>query len=219
MARNTSSFVIDTLCDQARGRGVAVAGFYYDFLAQQEQTITDVMGCILKQLVGTDIPKYIREEFQKGKASRGPRLANLMVMLRITIASLRQVFICIDGLDECLQKNLPELLDLLRDIARRSPTTRIFLTGRPHVKGDIQIYFPSAAVVSISPNTNDIKSCLEMKFGRDAYPEAMNDNLRAAIVKIILEKVSDMCVEASSTSTLLIMYTYLRLCADSSLFH
>ena len=222
IARNTSSFVIDTLCDQARERGIAVAGFYCDFLAQQEQTITHVMGSILKQLIGTDIPGYLREAFQEGKrgiGGRGLRLADLMAMLRTTIASLRQVFICIDALDECLPKHLPELLESLRDILRESPTARIFLTGRPYIKEDIQRYFPMAVVVLISPNTNDIKNCLEMKFDRDVYPEAMNDGLRAAIVRIILEKTSDMCVEAFGISIPSIMYTYLRLYADSFLFH
>ena len=213
--------MIDSLCDQAGGKDIAVAGLYYDFLAQKEQTIIHVIGSILKQLVGGGIPKYIREAFRKGKGEiggRGPQLVDLKAMLRAAIASLHQVFICIDALDECLPKHQPELLEWLRDIARESPTTRIFLTGRPHVKRDIQRYFPMAAVVHVSPNTNDIKDCLEMKFGRDAYPEAMNDNLRAAIVKIILEKASDMCVEAFIISTLSIMHTHLRLCADSSLF-
>ena len=203
--------MIDSLCDQAGEEDIAVAALYYDFLAQQEQTITDVMGSILRQLVGRDIPKYIREAFQRAKGAngRGPRLADLKAMLRTTIDSLHQVFICIDALDECLPKHQPELLEWLRDITRESPLTRIFLTGRPHVKEDAQRYFPTAAVVHISPNTNDIKDCLEMKFSRDAYPEAMNDDLRAAIVRIILEKASDMCVEAFIISTLSIMYTYL----------
>jgi len=221
MARNTSSIVIDSLCDQARGEYTAVAGFYYDFFAQQEQTVTNVMGSILKQLVGRDIPKYIREAFQQGEGEiggRGPRLADLMAMLRTTIASLCRVFICIDALDECLPKHLPDLLESLRNIAWESPTTRIFLTGRTHAKEEVQRYFPTAAVVPISPNTDDIKNCLEMKFGRDVYPEAMNDGLRAAIVRIILEKSSDMCVEAFTISTLSIIYTYPRLYADSSLF-
>jgi len=203
--------VIDCLCDQAGEEDIAVAALYYDFLAQQEQTITDVMGSILRQLVGRDIPKYIREAFQRAKGAngRGPRLADLKAMLRTTIASLRQVFICIDALDECLPKHQPELLEWLRDITRESPLTRIFLTGRPHVKEDAQKYFPTAAVVHISPNTGDIKNCLEMKFGRDAYPEAMSNDLREDIVRIVLEKASDMCVEAFIISTLSIMYTYL----------
>jgi len=223
MARNTSSLVIDSLCDQARGEDIAVAGLYCDFLAQQEQTITNTMGAILKQLVGRgDIPKGIRKAFQEGKkefGGRGLRYADLMGMLRIAIASLRQVFICIDALDECLPKNLPELLKSLRDIVRESPTTKIFLTGRPHVKEDIQRYFTKVVVIPISPNRDDIRNYLEMRLDGDPDPEAMNDGLRADIMRIILEKSSDMCVEAFSISALPIMYTYLRLNADSSLFH
>jgi len=56
-------------------------------------------------------------------------------MLGNAISSLSPVFICIDGLDECLPKDLPVLLESLRAIVREPPITRIFLTGRPHVKG------------------------------------------------------------------------------------
>ena len=81
-ARNTSSLVIDSLCDQARDGGIAVVGLYCDFLAQQEQTITNIMGAILKQLVCKgDIPEDVREAFQKGKGEfggRGPLLEDLM---------------------------------------------------------------------------------------------------------------------------------------------
>ena len=214
--------MIDSLCDQAKKEDIAVAGLYYDFLAQREQTIANVMGAILKQLVGRkDISKDIHEAFQEGKkefGGRGLRLADLMTMLRTTIASLRQVFICIDALDECLPKHLPELLESLRDIVRGSPTTRIFLTGRPHVRENIQRYFTKMAVIPISPNTDDIRSYLERRLDRDAEPEAMNDDLREDIVRIVLERISDMCVGAFSPSALSMMYTYLRLRLDSSLF-
>ena len=77
-ARNSSSLVIDSLCDQAIYEEIAVAGLYYDFLAQKEQTIANMMGAILKQLVGRgDIPAYLREAFQerqKGIGGRGPHL-------------------------------------------------------------------------------------------------------------------------------------------------
>ena len=78
-----------------------------------------MMGAILKQLVGrVDIPKDVREVLQEGKkeiGGRGLRLADLMGMLRIAIASLPKVFICIDALGECLLRKLPELLESLRD--------------------------------------------------------------------------------------------------------
>ena len=197
--------MIDSLCDQIGGGDIAVTALYYDFSAQQEQTIINVMGSILKQLVGRGIPKYIREAFQKGKGEiggRGLRLADLMGMLRTAIASLSQVFICIDALDECLPKYLPELLKSLSDIVRESPTTRIFLTGRPHIREDILRYLTKVIVIPISPNKDDISNYLEMRLDGDADPEAMSDDLRADIVRVILEKTSDMCVGTFSISAL-----------------
>ena len=118
-------------------------------------------------------------------------------MLRTAIASLPQVFICIDALDEFLPKNLPELLGLLRDIVRESPRTRIFLTGRPHVREAIERYFSKVVAIPISPNEADIRNYLKMRLDKDDEPQAMNDGLRAGIVKVIFDKVSKMYVDVS----------------------
>ena len=214
--------MIDSLCDQAKKEDIAVAGLYCDFLSQQEQTIINMIGAILKQLVGRgEILKDLREAFQEGQkefGGRGLRLADMMRMLGIAISSLAQVFICIDALDECLPKHLPGLLKSLGDIVQESPRTRIFLTGRSHVRADIQRYFAKAVVIPISPNTDDIRNYLEMRLDGDADPEAMSDDLRADIVKVIMEKMSDMCVGAFGVSSLSTIYTNQRLCVDSSLF-
>ena len=204
--------MIDSLCDQAKKEDIAVACLYYDFLAQQEQTISNMLGAILKQLVARgDIPDDVREAFQEGKkeiGGRGLRHVDIVGMLRIAIAWLPQVFICIDALDECLPKNLLELLESLRDIVRESPKTRIFLTGRPHVGEAIQRYFPKAVVLPISPNTEDIRNYLEMRLNRDVEPEAMDNDLRADIVSNILDKMSDMYVAAFAVSPLSTVYAY-----------
>ena len=212
--------MIDTLCDQAREESLGVTWLYCDYLAQDEQTVINMMGAILKQLVaGREISKDIREEFQEAKKNGGrrPLLADLRRMLRIAIAPLPQVFICMDALDECLPRNLLELLELLRDIVRESPPTRIFLTGRPHIREDIQRYFTKAVVTPISPNADDIRNYLKMRLNRDPEPEAMSNDLREDIVRVILEKMSDMCV-LFRISTLSMVYTYQPLCVDSSLF-
>ena len=179
-------------------------------------------GGILKQVIGGgDIPIYIREEFrdkQKAIGGRGLLLADLMRMLRSAIASLAKVFICIDALDECLPKHLPDLLRSLGDLVRESPTTRIFLTGRPQVGGAIQKYFANAVVIPISPNKDDIRNYLEMRLDRDDDEEAMDNDLRADIVKVILDKMSDMCVGALDHFILWIIYTYGKLFSDSFLF-
>ena len=199
-ARNTSSLVIDRLCDLSREEDLAVAFLYCDFQAQEEQETTNLMGAILKQLLGRgDVPKDIREAFQAAQheVGRGPLPADLMRMLRIIIASLPPVFICIDALDECLPKYLPEILESLRKIVQESPRTRIFLTGRPHVGEIIQRYFPESVTIPIVPNQDDIRNYLEMRLDRDYEPEAMNDALRADITRIIVDKMSDTCVGVS----------------------
>ena len=210
--RNTSSLVIDTLCDQTEEENLTVACLYCDYLAQEEQTTTNIMGAILKQLVGRgDIPEDIRVAFLKAKqevGGRRPLLADLVRMLRIAIAPLAKVFICIDALDECPPKNLPLLLESLRDSIRGSTGARIFLTGRPHVREAIQKYFTKAVAVPISPNPDDVRNYLEMRLDRDPEPEAMNVGLRADIVKTILEKTSDMCVRVPSIQTQPIIFTY-----------
>jgi len=220
--RNCSSLVIDSLCDQAEEEDITVAGFYCDFLSQQEQTTTNVLGAILKQLIGGgDIPEYLHKAFKVGKkrvGGGGLRLPDLVKMLGITIASVPQVFICIDALDECSQKCLHELLNSLRDIIQESPSTKVFLAGRPHVGEDVRRCFSKAVVIPISPNPDDIQNYVEMRLDRDAEPEAMTDDLRADIVRGILEKVSDMYVQPFPISTPSMMHTYQRLCVDSSSF-
>jgi len=221
ISRNTSSLVIDSLCDHAGEENIAVAAFYCDFLSQQDQTINSIVGAILKQLVGrAGIAKDVRDAFQKAKneiGGRGPRLSDLMGMLRTAIGSLHRVFICIDALDECLPNRLAELFESLRDIVRESPSARVFLTGRPHVGDDVRRYFAKTIVIPISPNIDDIRNYVEKRLDRDAEPEAMSNNLRADIVKTIQENISDMCVGPFHIFTLSMMYTYQRLWVDSSL--
>lgn len=66
---NSSSLVIDTLCDQNEGNNVAVAWLYCDFLGATEEATVNVIGALVKQLVrvlGT-VPTEIDRAFNKAK--------------------------------------------------------------------------------------------------------------------------------------------------------
>ena len=193
---NDSSLVIDSLCDRAGGKEVAVVGLYYDFLAQQEQSTTNMLGAILKQLARRgEIPEHIRGAFQKAKkefGGRGLRVPDMVEILKKTIAPLSRVFICIDALDESTAKHRRELLKSLREMVRMSPNIRVFLTGRPHTDDEIIELFSGALRIPLSPARADIKSYLEMRLDGDTDPKAMDGELRADILRIIPEKISDM---------------------------
>ena len=68
-----------------------------------------MLGTILKQLVNRGrIPEHTRKAFQKAKkefGGRGPRLPDMVDMLKKAVASLPRLFICIDALDECIPKH------------------------------------------------------------------------------------------------------------------
>ena len=65
---NNSSLVVDSLCDQAGGKNMAVLGLYCHFHAQQEQSTTSMLGSSFKQLATKEgIPEYMQEAFQKVK--------------------------------------------------------------------------------------------------------------------------------------------------------
>ena len=195
-ARVVSSLVIDWLCDQIRNRDTAVSGLYCDYLAQKEQFTTSILGAVLKRLLERDgIPESLRLVFHKEKRAFGGRtmqLLDLVGVLKATIASLPEVFICIDGLDECLPNNRREILEALQDIVRASPTARVFLSGRPHIRDEVKKYFPEAIMVAVIPTIEDIERYLKMRLDRDPTPSALDDNLRAEIMRVIPTKISQM---------------------------
>ena len=171
-------------------------GVYCDFLAQQEQSTTIMLGAILKQLTNRGgIPEHIQEAFQKAKKEFGGRrlrLPEMVEILKKTIISLQRIFVCIDALDESAPKHRRELLESLQEIVRVSPNMRILLTGRPHIDGEIVEFFSKAVRIPISPTQDDIKNYLEMRLKGDTMPEAMDGELRADIMRVIPEKISEM---------------------------
>jgi len=203
--------VIDDLCDGPCSEEIAIAMFYCDFRDQREQTTTNIMGTILKQLVVRgQVLEDVQKAFQKAKnevGGRGLRLPDMMQMLRQAVATLPRVFICIDALDECFPKHLLELLTSLKHILQGSRGARIFFTGRPQVQAEIEKRFTSSVIVPISPKTHDIKRFLEKKLEMDTDSDAMSDTLRADILRIIPQRISGMCV---AESLVLISFTILH---------
>jgi len=199
-SRDASSLVIDSLCDQAGRQNVSVACFYFDFAAHNEQSPTNTMGALLKQVVGglEEIPVEISQAYQDQKKAiggRGPRLPDIVKMLQNT-TSKERTFICIDALDECVPGHRAKLLGSLNQILQESPGTRIFVTGRPHIGPEIGRRLGGRMTsLSISPKRGDIVTYLHSKLGEDTTLDAMDGSLEAEILEKIPEDVSEMYVE------------------------
>jgi len=197
-----SSLVIDNLGDQARGENATVACFYFDFAARSEQSRVSMLGSLLKQLVcGQEIPQEISQSYQDQKnviGGRGPRLPEIVEMLQTT-TSERRTFICIDALDECTAGHRVKVLDSLKRILQKSPGTRIFMTGRPHILPEIRRRLAGRITsISVSPKRDDIITYLHTRLAEDTAPDAMDTALEAEILRKIPESVSEMYVAATT---------------------
>ena len=192
-----SSLVIDTLCKQAVEENAAVACFYFDFATHEEQSPAVILGSVLKQVVGglEDVPKRIVKAFrdrEKVIGGQSLELAEIVEFLQ-DISSSRPTFICIDALDECPPGHLVKLLDSLNQILQTSPGARLFLTGRPHIRGEVEKHLAGrVATRSIIPTKNDISTFVRAKLKEDTIPDAMDENLEEEIIKNIPETISEM---------------------------
>jgi len=79
--------VIDSLCDGAEEQNATVACFYFDFAAQKDQSITNMMGALVKQLVcGLEKPpEEISRAYRDQKSAVGgrrPLLSDIVRMLQ-----------------------------------------------------------------------------------------------------------------------------------------
>ena len=168
--------------------------------------MTNMLGSLLKQVVGgmPKVPEEISSAFQeqrKAIGGSGPQLAEIVKMLQ-DITSLQPTFVCIDALDECVGVQRVRVLDSLKQILEKSPRTRIFVTGRPHIRAEMEKRLAGRMIsVFICPTKGDIIGYLRVKLGEDETPDAMNASLEAEILEMIPANISEMCVRTMTLRT------------------
>ena len=179
---------------------MAVACVYCDFHSQNEQSATGLFGALLKQVVSALelISEEVQRAFEKSMVEVGGRkllLPNILDLLAKSLACFERVFICIDALDEFPAQHRPELWQSLQQIVQMCPNIRLFLTGRFHIRVEVKKSFPGTArMLPISPRERDIGLYFRMRLNRDPEPDAMDEELKADILRIIPEAISGMYV-------------------------
>jgi len=192
--------VIDELHEGVDGDGVTVAYVYCDFSTRNMQSTSAVMGSVLRQVVGAlpKIPDEIQQAFERAKRQAdgcGLRLPQILDMLINSISRLKRGFICIDALDEFPTKYRAQLWDSLRRVVRESPKARLFLTGRPQIRAEVEGYISEeVGIVTIEPTSEDIGKYIEERLKEDLDKSIINEELRADIRRAIPKKVSGMYV-------------------------
>jgi len=193
-----SSLVIDTLCKQAYDQKIAVLSLYCDYQAQKDQSAVNMIGGLLRQVAlgAAGIVGEIKNAFNRSKqGGNGLGLPEMLGLFVKTMGSLERVYICVDAIDELVPQHRSELLRALRQITQEAPNTRLFLTGRPHIRGELDRHLMEGAyTIHIVPDQGDIARYLTRKMGDDDArdPDLMTENLKNDIMETMLEKASDM---------------------------
>ena len=185
-----SSLVIDRLCDEAAEGDATVVCVYFDFAARNEQSPANILGSLLRQLVGGEgeIPEAIARDFRNDKRAIGGRGLQVSGVLKMfqAIAATRRTFICVDALDECVPEYRMVVLKVLGQIVQGSPNTRLFMTGRPNVRSEVEREFGGAAAFILIRATEDgVVRFLHEKLRRDPIRNTMSSPLEGDIMESI----------------------------------
>ena len=185
-----SSLVIDRLCDEAAEGDATVVCVYFDFAARNEQSPANILGSLLRQLVSGEgeIPEAIARDFRNDRRAiggRGLRVSGVLKMFQ-AIAATKRTFICINALDECVPEYRMVVLKVLGQIVQGSPNTRLFMTGRPNVRSEVEREFGGAAAFILIRATEDgVVRFLHEKLRRDPIRNTMSIPLEGDIMESI----------------------------------
>ena len=158
-----------------------------------------MIGSLLRQIVlgGVGIPEEIQNAFDMSKkgGGKGLRLLEMRELFVKTIGFYERVYICVDAMDELLPQHRSEFLRTLKQIIQEAPNTRLFLTGRPHIRGELDKHLTRGAhTIRIVPDQGDITRYLNRRIDDDddRDPDLMTENLKNDIMKTMSEKASEM---------------------------
>ena len=149
-----------------------------------------MLGSLLRQLVSGQgrIPGAMARDFQKEKCvigGRGLQVLGILKMFR-EIAAAGRTFICVDALDECLPEHRVVVLDSLGRILQGSRDTRLFMTGRPHVRSEVERELGGAATFIFIRATEDgVLRLLHERLRKDTTPNIMSSTLEEDIMRSI----------------------------------
>lgn len=189
-----SSVVVDNLYSQLHTNPhIGIACLYADFKDRTNQTLGNILGSFLHQLLTTaqdPIPDEVTQELraiQHRRGKVGPE--DNLNFLKMRLHQLRCAFICIDAVDELEPKVRKQLLNKLKELGTYN-NTRLFLTGRHHIESEVTNSFRvmEGYKIVISAQQHDIENFVRQQIMEDPHSDTMDEILVKDIIGAIVEK-------------------------------
>ena len=152
------SVVIDYLLNNYASEKPKVAYLYCDYKDQAAQTASNLIACLVRQMLGRPrtLPQEVEETHDKfGREKRRPSFDVLRTLLVAFCNQHELTYIIVDALDECeATHERRQFLPVLEVLPNAS--TRLFVTSRPNNE-DIFHIFGQASQIPISAPELDLR--------------------------------------------------------------
>jgi len=178
---------------------MAVVFLYCDYQAQKDQSAVNMIGGLVRQAASRvkGIPSEIKRAFDESKeeGDDGLGLPDMVKLFVQVVGSIEVVYLCVDAVDEVLPQHRLKFLRALQQIVQEASNVRLFLTGRPHIRTELdKILARRVYSIHIVADRGDITRYVSQKMDDDddQDPGLMTEDLRNVILETILEKASEM---------------------------
>lgn len=168
---------------------------YCNYMEQDVQTPVNLLASIWRQLVYNkdSLPSDVEELYKSHRRQCTlPSLIEITKMLRSEIMRHSKVFVVIDALDECSEKNNSRAT-LLTTLRTLEPTLNIMATSR--FLENIRVEFQPMAQLEISASNKDVEMYVTERISREAQLSRFVEKdmaLKKAIVEAVVETAQKM---------------------------
>jgi len=169
---------------------VAIACIYCDYKEQTEQTVTNLVASLLKQILqdrcSTSETVMSLYKHHRNKSTR-PTLGEFTEALKSELGMYSKIFIVVDALDECPEENGTRA-NLLKALRSLGGTVNLMVTSRdlPSIAREFQ----RTKRLDIRANDSDVQRYIEGRIARASRRHLIA--LRECILNTIVENVKCM---------------------------
>jgi ATP/maltotriose-dependent transcriptional regulator MalT len=187
------SSIIHTLTSQTENTKAGVAFFYCDGNSPEKQSLRTILGSLVRSLIPasgfSDLDK-LKELKDKYKGSSVVSVDNLKSIFKDVASSINEVYLVVDGLDEC--ENREELLTTLSSLPScQSSSINLLVTSRPET--DIDKAFSGKPRLQIDQLVRaDISSYVSWRLTHEEKLKRIKGGLKEEIQEKLVTKGAGM---------------------------
>ncbi|KAI5816223.1 hypothetical protein BZA77DRAFT_293625 [Pyronema omphalodes] len=190
-----SSLVIDHLFSRSAGGNTCVLFVYCDYRVQKERNVSTIIKELLKQAVMVakkNNPHIIQRLLNRMRSYPVILYSEALHVISLLLRGFDKIYICIDGLDECNERDRRLLVQYLVELSssnRSNPLSiRFFFTGSPAMEEYVKSHTAVAPLIPVAmrleANPEDVAAYIARRIEEDKLVQ-MDDGFKKHIIREI----------------------------------